>query len=633
MKKFLITITSLVLALVVCFSTLAGCGLLTTDAERDMNQVVATVQIDESAPVEKIYKKDMVTAFLNSNYYYQLLGYGSVSYTAILNSLVENRIYVQSAMKIMSEKDEYKNIVTADNKWNVETYLDDEEKLDAEYSTVLSVNNIIESYVVHDHSEHEEKVDALWGEVRTTPSNATNAVKEKTSTEKDTYIKEGLIGLEKEIGEAENRTAYNKVVNALRDNGILGDDYKGDLRDSDYYKQTLKNYQETTLVEKFEKSLRDEVRKSYDFEKLSAAYLEEYNSQANDWNTATFEEKLSSASASSPVLVSKAGTYGFVYNLLLGVDGTVLSTKIGEIDAELSKEEKIKERNKILSAITVKDLRSSWIESGYDFDGTKFTGDYTLVKDAANSLEFKGITTKLRDKNEEEGITAKYRVDSVTEYTLTSFVDMMDAYIYGTEFNSANVTVGANTSATYRKYDSNSVVAEYDAKINELLFAFSTDPGSLNTYKGYVVKPEPEGTGTEEYVEEFANGARELLTMGGTSYIIVATDYGYHVMFFSEVLKADYSFADLISYLNSEYGTKTENEWKAELETIINNWDEEEVIKPYKTQYLYLLLDSISSNAVTNAVNQYKTQTLNTYKYDSEKYVKIFEERFADLTE
>jgi len=121
--------------------------------------------------------------------------------------------------------------------------------------------------------------------------------------------------------------------------------------------------------------------------------------------------------------------------------------------------------------------------------------------------------------------------------------------------------------------------------------------------------------------------------MGGPSYIIVATDYGYHVMFFSEVLKADYSFADLISYLNSEYGTKTENEWKAELETIINNWDEEEVIKPYKTQYLYLLLDSISSNAVTNAVNQYKTQTLNTYKYDSEKYVKIFEERFADLTE
>ena len=67
-----------------------------------------------------------------------------------------------------------------------------------------------------------------------------------------------------------------------------------------------------------------------------------------------------------------------------------------------------------------------------------------------------------------------------------------------------------------------------DAKINELLFAFSTDPGSLNKYKGYVISP----NNTEGFVESFSDAGKELLAMGGKSYIIVASDYGYHVIYF-----------------------------------------------------------------------------------------------------
>ena len=81
----------------------------------------------------------------------------------------------------------------------------------------------------------------------------------------------------------------------------------------------------------------------------------------------------------------------------------------------MSEPEKAQQRRNILDATIVKDLRSSWLLSGYDFDITtnKFTGDYTFAKNSENSLAFQGKATKLRDANQEEGISAKYRVDSV----------------------------------------------------------------------------------------------------------------------------------------------------------------------------------------------------------------------------
>ena len=57
MKKFLKTLAAGTLSLVMGLSVFGGCNLVTTDSERDMNQVVATVQIDKSAPKEEIYKK------------------------------------------------------------------------------------------------------------------------------------------------------------------------------------------------------------------------------------------------------------------------------------------------------------------------------------------------------------------------------------------------------------------------------------------------------------------------------------------------------------------------------------------------------------------------------------------------
>ena len=65
MRKISIAMTTILMALLMCLSTLFGCNLVTTNYERDMKQVVATIQIDASAPKETIYKKDLVAAYIN----------------------------------------------------------------------------------------------------------------------------------------------------------------------------------------------------------------------------------------------------------------------------------------------------------------------------------------------------------------------------------------------------------------------------------------------------------------------------------------------------------------------------------------------------------------------------------------
>ncbi len=614
MRKLLLTITTIILSAVMCFSALTGCGLITTDNERDMNQVVATIQIDENAPKDTIYKKYMVMAYLNYCYMYeQYYGYSrEQTFTLIIDSLVNNRIFVQKA--IIEQYDQTKG-------WNVANYLSEEAQLDAKYSTYKAMNDLIDSY--KDTDENEEKNDTLWETVRTTPTNAANKEKEVTTAEKNTYIQTGII----KEDTVEYNKAFNKVVELLRANELLGDNYDGsDLTKTIYFEQTLKNYQESELISATEKKLKDGARATFTFDKLETAYAEKYAEQ-EAWSNTQFVEKLSSATASDPILYGHRGKYGYVYNLLLGVDD-ILEAEISSIKTDLdengnvSKEDYAEARREILNATSIKDLRSTWIASGYDFDGTKFMGDYTFTTEA-NSLPFKGVVEKIKDKDvEKDELYDKYKVTSLEEFTLDSFIDMMENYVYGA---TKTADTGVTNPSIYKKVTSTVEVEEYSEKINELLFAFSTDSGSLNTYKGYVIEPKPDGADAEKYMQEFADGARELITMGGSSYIMVATDYGYHVMFFSEVLDTNYDYKNLTDYLNAEYGDKT---WTDEYSAMLADWDDYEDTD----SYLYLLCDSLSSSAVSNAVSDYQRETLNEYRYKEDSTaVKLYQDRYADL--
>lgn len=610
MRKKFLSIITLLLALVIGVSSLSACKLITVDNKRDMEQIVATVQINENAPLEEIQKKDMISEYLNYGYMYeQYYGYTRAQvFNLIIKSIIENRVYVQNAMQEFDKQEGIFNIAlnTDKAKWDIDRYLTEKEIIDAEYSAKKTISDFITSYEI---AKDEEKQDTLVETVRTTPTDATNAEKEEPSKD---VKKEYKIDVD---STSDRRKAYNKVIRLLEENELLGDDYKGDVTQTTYYNKVVKNNKEATLLDKYEDCIKKDILSKITYTDIQTAYENKYETQSN-WTNAEFASALSSATTSDPILVSNGKGYGYVYNLLLGASEEQTAA-ISAIDANLSIKEKAEKRKEILDGTKVKDLRSTWILSGYDFDGEKFTGDYTFTK-PENSLPFLGSVELLKAATEDA--SAQYSVKSVTEYSLSDFIKIMETYVYGAE------QIGQNdptNPSVYRKLNTSVEVTEYNEKINELLFAFSTDPGSLNTYKGYAIKPIPDGANTEEYMQEFADAGRELLKMGKTSYIIVATDYGYHVMFYSQMFD-NYNYDTLAKYLET-FGIA---DGKQEFNNIISNYED------YENQdgYLYLLTSSIVSSQLSNKVASEQREIINKYIYNEETSgVVKYESRYEDL--
>ena len=67
MKKRFLSVISAAVALIMCVAVSSGCKLITKDSEREMNSVVATVNVNTE---ENVYKKDMIMAYLSYGYYY-----------------------------------------------------------------------------------------------------------------------------------------------------------------------------------------------------------------------------------------------------------------------------------------------------------------------------------------------------------------------------------------------------------------------------------------------------------------------------------------------------------------------------------------------------------------------------------
>ena len=623
MRKKLITFIAFLISVCFIFSSFMGCNIVTTNNERDMKQVVATVKISdaENARKDEITKRDLIMLYMNYGYYYvQQMDY---TYERVFNILLDNLISSKILLQyVLIEKGAETS--AEENAWDAVTYLSEDQKIEAEYNTIKSMNNLIDGYEV---KENVKKYETFGGDVRTVPENA--AKEEVTVAEMTAYVnKYGEHGADVGAAGSTRYKAYNKLLKYLDVNKLLGD--AKTLKDSEYYDLTLKNNQESLFIEDYEHGYQTAMRKEITFANLAAAYSEMYAAQKNDiYDVAAFESAIESASATNPVVYTPYTGYVYVYNLLLGANDNQTAL-IGKLDKDkLTDDEYYDARNIILKSTTVKDLRSSWILSGYDFDYAtlKFTGDYAFLED---SIPFKGTVELVNDA---EKVAAKeedavYRVTDTKEFGLNEFIEFMNGYVY-----SAAVTEKPATDKyIYKIYDmdDSKVNADFDARINELLFAFSTDSGSLNTYKGYLVSPEPEIGGSETYVKEFANAGRLFLTenLGNKSCIIVATDYGYHVMFFSEALNANTDYETLVEYLNAiESKSFNAEKWQEELTALIENWYNDDTDT---TSYLYTITDLISD--ASNKLSRKEDEIVNKYKNDDKRVVR-YTERYKDLLE
>ncbi len=613
MKKRIAPIIALVMSLIMSVSVISGCKLLTPNTERDFAQVVATVNIgNENAETEVITKKDMIMAYMNYGYNYIAQGLTQQEvFDFILDGLIDNRVLLQYSMKYFEENGGV--VDSSKEKWSTDRYLTADEIYEATYATLKAVNALIDTF---EEDEKSALKDTLAEEVRTTPTDAKNAEKEVSLDEKKDYVdNKGIIT--GEVGE-ERYTAYNKALKYLKNNALLGQSVKN-LAESDYYIDNLKAQKEAKVIEKYEKVLVKTERAKLTYADLAERYQDMYLDQKNKYeqDVTAFAEALAGATAVSPIVYNNTnGSYGYVYNLLLGVNAEQTQS-LEAIKTTDTKEYNVL-RNQILKATEVKDLRSTWILSGYDFDGTKFTGDYAFLE---NSLPFKGTVEKIADATEEKN--AEYKVKSVDKFGLDEFIAEMDSYL--------GITNGVNeadsSKAVYRRANvAKGTIADYEKKINELLFAFSTDAGSLNTYKGYLIQPNPDFDGKDEWVKTFADAGREIMSMGGNSYIIVASDFGYHVLFYSEIFSVDSNYPTLESYLNHLTGeNKDANGWAEYYADMLEDYDNAD-----KDSYLYLLAETYGQ--VQNKVDTIQNNTAKSYRLNSQYVVKNFD-AYKDLVQ
>ena len=134
--------------------------------------------------------------------------------------------------------------------------------------------------------------------------------------------------------------------------------------------------------------------------------------------------------------------------------------------------------------------------------------------------------------------------------------------------------------------------------INELSFAYNTDTAGLNSYLGYAVSVEK-----TDFVSEFEYAAQLACKEGAGSYVVVPSDYGWHIIY------CTFSFV--------ENGS-------GKIEPFAFDWDEKDTEGTFSNLYY----ESICANATTRYTTIRQSYIINEYT----QCATVYKDRYADLT-
>ena len=148
-----------------------------------------------------------------------------------------------------------------------------------------------------------------------------------------------------------------------------------------------------------------------------------------------------------------------------------------------------------------------------------------------------------------------------------------------------------------------------------------------------MVYPKARYNGSDTYVAEFTEAAIDLVANGKLGdYKIVGTDYGYHIMFYSETVTVNSGYPTLWEYLVATGEADGFDSLEAYYADMIAN------IKDYedKESYLYTLQQAYISTIVTNKLNEAKEAIIKSFQNDdgdylADKGVTVYKDRFSDL--
>ncbi len=531
----------------------------------------------------------------------------------------------------------------------------------AVYNLKKSFNSSLDSLEANYIKATEEEHD--HGEARTLPTGVDTEKEKYVAADYDIYTGRNTLKSCGEYEKVEGSTtgtrqkAYNAFLANLQGYNMI--DTSGKTEDTsnvtnlNYYYVELSSILGQSLVNKYFEALEEKAAANLTKEYVQGKYDEIYSAQkaAYEEHPDAFETAMGSVSDTSFILYGLDG-FGFVYNILLPFSTEQnIEYTTAKNNAANSPNKLFEIRRDILNEVQGKDLRDSWISAHDDANySTEKDGKYTFFQDNvqdntkyeklkqyAGTYAYQGKV----EKDEEGDLVAtpdligidkahtadnkdgfieifnKHITDTVgsSEVTATGAVNAA----YATETNLADDKgkvddysnfvyyegsvsgLGDTTAKDY--FNADSAIYKTISAVNELMFAYSTDTGCLNTYYGYAVSP----YGTD-FVKEFEYAAQYVVGKGVGSYVVCATDYGWHIVFASYVYNAP---AGEIGY--DVYGGY--NDAEAETEGTFSN----------------LFYESLKTSAGEKYTTDVQNNVLNTY--NNSKSVTLYKNRYKDLLE
>lgn len=421
---------------------------------------------------------------------------------------------------------------------------------------------------------------------------------------------------------------------------------------SAYYEAELITQLESMLSTRLSKAFEAQAEKNITENVLQERY-EELLAVQKKSDATSFESTIESLSDSSFALYCPEGAtdddstkFGFVYNILLPFSSSQSFVyEQYKSDDGLTKAELYNKRAELLKEVKSGDQRASWITGSTDYSYVK-DGKYYFFEQKDQYEEIGKYYGNYPFNGEVKFDAESGKVTATAEkLSITSFLTEMETYFNDNGFEASGVAVtdrnlhkddvGSVTSgadgltATYMKGDIVNEKGEIDYSkfvyyvgqvkglentsmrdvidsetdaykamsiFNELMFAYSTDTGCLNTYLGYNVSKY-----STSFVGEFEYAAKLAISMGVGTYTVAPSDYGWHIIY------CTYAFDEGDLYSDIAW-SNIENEGTFE----------------------YYFYEALKSNLVSSYQNVLQNKQVNVY--NKSPYVTIHEDRYSDYT-
>ncbi len=492
-------------------------------------------------------------------------------------------------------------------------------------SSLNSSLDSMESEYITSSEEHNHNENA-----RIKPTNVTQAKedyypqKEDGSLDYDIYTGRNPLDLCGEYEKVDGSTtatrqkAYNAFLANLQSSNLInkGED-TSDVTSLAYYYEELANTLAQALINKYGDDLKEDAVKKMTAEFVESKYDETLEAQELAYGTGdftAFETALEGISADAPVLYGQKD-FGFVYNILIPFSASQKQAYSAAKNRNLTESELFSARRSILKGVEAKDLRNEWFDV-HDHANSAYE---VVAKDCYDNGLEKGEKTYLffednfGENSKNEALTQyaglyPYNgkvelVDEKYEFTpeklgIDAFIAEMESYIEyvsgveakGAKKESYNTTSfkkdGVVDYNNFTYYEGKVELKETDAKdffnkesdqykalsaVNELMFAYSTDEGCLNKYMGYVVSPYK-----TSYVAEFEAAAQYVVKQGVGSYVVCATDYGWHIIYTSFVYSGGEVYGGYIDAEKDTEGTFSNLFYESLKDTLADKYIDEE---------------------------------------------------------